>query len=75
MPALFSWQTRTSPIAVDHQPGQAVGLGVDQAVERPLEQPLAQAQRPREAALEEGRIDRRVGVAGRAAAPRSGSAG
>ena len=49
-------QHRAEP--VDDQPGQAVGLGMDQPVIGRVEQPLAQLERPLEPADEEAAADR-----------------
>ncbi len=48
---------------VDHHTGQAVSLGMDQAVERRVVQAVAQRQRPRDAGAEPVHPDRRGGVA------------
>ena len=48
---------------VDHKPGEAVGLGMDQPVIGPVIKPLAQPQRPLQPAHEKPAADRPGGVA------------
>ena len=60
---------------VDHQPGQAVRLGMHQPVIGRAVQPLAQPQRPFEAAREKAAVDRRGWCRGRAGGRRSAGAG
>ena len=49
---------------VDDEAGQAVGLGMDEPVERSIEKPLAHGQRPGDPPPHEFQIDRRILVAG-----------
>ena len=56
-------QHRDIVVAVDHQPGQTVRLGVHQAMERRVADTLAQLDRLAQARAQPGQVDLRRGVA------------
>ena len=62
MPAVFDLDHERLAEAVDDHARQAVGLGMDQAIEGNADQPVAQRRGLRQSPAEEQRIDRGLGI-------------